>query len=302
MSVYPNISVKADTLKFTLPSANVLINPRLKTGKADITSDGEVITYYHTVKKHLPKGINQIYAGSKNANIQLSSALMGGELYTYQNLDKAISNINKTGIIKIIANDFIDKAIFKRFDTTQDIEVKNVEATLKAIKYLQVNPKYRFQGYKGNNNLTIYPEVESKPKAKFYAKFGKIRFELTLNSMKLIRKQFDIDITDTYNLFLNEKDILLTYFDDMMNTNSQMIGKVNELDFIQTKGFEALFNNCNGDSNKVDQLLKQAYPNRSTLSRKRSKFKEWITLTNKDSKELELIREFRESLANSYIN
>lgn len=140
------------------------INSYTKSGQLDqddnILSKRYVLKSEREIENGLEKklGITSIVIKENEVQLEISSKVLRKDyasLINKDNIEKAIDNINATGLINFDKNEFIDTAQCYKFDVTCNLPVsKSSDVYLRDISILGAKRKYDFASYKSGFALT----------------------------------------------------------------------------------------------------------------------------------------------------
>lgn len=168
--------------------------------KESIMSIGDVSlgTKYETMKQNVKTvGLHKITINESSKKFDklndvcfsFSSKILGQNYYEMVNIDtieQALSEVNKSGLIDIKINQFIDNAEILSCDSTNNLKVnKEVKNYISALNTFRINDKYETTIYRKdkNNGIVFQGKQKSfKERLIFYDKLLDVRKDKLLNS------------------------------------------------------------------------------------------------------------------------
>ena len=306
--------VNLDTISLKFDTENIQDINMSKFNRVMTTEgvNGEII---NDVRKCSTKnkilGINNIEVRKEFGKIDLSAKILGKDYYNLVNIntiDRVISNINKSGLIKLSA-DLPDKAEVLRCDVTNNLGVQNeVSKYVNSLQIYSYNDKYKMQSYR-DQSIVFTRNVKSyKERQIWYDKFPELqrdkeltkvirlddfknclRVESNLTSFESIRKSFDVkdrflvDILNSksnpnlgiYERIKNEKEM------GLIKSNIEYVFcKAEEMSFPKLEkefGMQGIIKSFDYDYDLIKGLIKKYCKARRTRMRYYGKYRDKIS-------------------------
>lgn len=138
-------------------------------------------------------GIKYLFIGESEIKIEGSAKALGQnylEGININTIEQYLHEINKSGLIEIDKNTFIENAVVYRADITDNLKVKNIEKTLMDLKILSANNYYDTKPYHSGMVITSRHKKD-KERLIAYDKFSDVSKDTIAN--RELAKVFDIN-------------------------------------------------------------------------------------------------------------
>ena len=240
---------RLDSLKFVFSNELALSIPENFNKKIDIIDEIEHVSY--SLKPKLTRtGIKGIYRNNNNFVVEVSSKLIPGEYYNMMNInniERYFDVINNSGLIQFDTKTIIENSHVLSCDTTNNIPgIENVATYINPLQIYKVNDKFVCKLYK-NESIIFHKNVKilkTGEHLKLYDKFkelGKskkkedeqflnnidiekfrnvLRIESRFNSLKLMRKYFNVSDTTLLNILNSNENVNLNIFNRITDINN----------------------------------------------------------------------------------
>ncbi|MBB4034128.1 hypothetical protein GGR21_000013 [Dysgonomonas hofstadii] len=285
-----NIHLKFDTIKLVTKS-KYISNINDEVFKHDVdTAIGELISVEFHSQGHnditpFELRIKTNYR-SNRMTIEFSSKILLDDyplLISERTFNQCLSNIEMLGICKLDIDSIIEDSYFNKLHVTQDIDLELTPEILNMLNQCTGDyRRYKWNRYQDailftrnvkaedcRESISIYnKEVEinlsrNKPFLNMtgnaasildYFK-GKTRFEVKLENKRKIQKELGIENTDYHSVMNASKNIILTQFDKIFNSNIPQSDTM-QISNIVDYGLWCIIRYHNFDLKSIEQEIK----------------------------------------------